>query len=476
MRLGIIGGGWAGLSAAVRAADLGHDVTVFEASHTLGGRARTVHSSRLQARIDNGQHIMLGAYRETLALMERLGIDTSKALQRERLSLESADGGFRLQVPQLPAPLHLPIALFRARGINLQEKLGLARALKRLRDHDWLVTPGTTVHQWLDQHRQSPRVQALFWQPLCIAALNTSVKDACAQLFATVLRDSLGGTRDACDILLPTLDLSALWPDQTEHLSFSGNQGSLSIRRGTVVTRLELAGSGQSVTEAIPSGSAPLHGGVLLNEEHFDAVVIACNVPSAQRLLNQLPVIRDNAAEVQRLMGALSRFTYIPIATVTLKLAHHWTLPRSMYLLREDRTIGHYGQWLFYNPAFIQAQGSVEDDPLTASTSDIAPVLAQVVISDAQTALAGGDAALVSSVVAQLKTQTARFGTMPAVTAHTTIAEKRATFAATPGLIRPSVTTPWPGVWLAGDWTDTGYPAVLEGAVRSGHKAACALI
>lgn len=475
MRLGIIGAGWAGLSAAVRAADLGHDVTVFEASHTLGGRARAVHSSRLQARIDNGQHIMLGAYRETLALMKRLDIDTSKALQREPLSLESADGMFRLQVPRLPAPFHLPVALFRARGISIREKLGLARALKQLRNRGWRVTPGTTVQQWLDQHRQSARVQALFWQPLCIAALNTPVNDACAQLFAAVLRDSLGGARDDCDILLPTLDLSALWPDRTEHLNFSDGQGQVSIRRGAVVTRLALD-NWPPAGDAALADSTPQYRGVLINDEHFDAAILACNVPSTLRLLSQLPVSQENADDVQVLMDTLSRFTHIPIATVTLKLAHRWALPRSMYLLREDRAIGHYGQWLFNNPAFLPSQCNSENDRLAASTDGETPFLAQVVISDAQAALAEGNTALVSSVVAQIKTQTARFGTMPAVIAHTVITEKRATFAATPELSRPSASTPWSQIQLAGDWTDTGYPAVLEGAVRSGHSAACALI
>ena len=105
MRLAIVGAGWAGLAAAVRAADQGHDVTVFEASHVLGGRARAVESPQLKHRIDNGQHIMLGAYADTFALMDRLGLDLAGTLQRTPLALESADGGFRLALPRLPAQI-----------------------------------------------------------------------------------------------------------------------------------------------------------------------------------------------------------------------------------------------------------------------------------------------------------------------------------------------------------------------------------
>lgn len=465
MRLAIIGAGWAGLSAAVQAADLGHDVTVFEASHTLGGRARAVTSPRLKTRIDNGQHIMLGAYESTLALMQRLGIDLEYTLQRENLTFESADGSFRLQLPKLPAPLHLLAALLGAKGLFWRDKWQLLRAMRNLQARDWQIEPDISVDDWLNEQHQTTRVRALFWQPLCVAALNTPLAQASAQLFANVLRDSIGSTPRACDVVLSRVDLSSLWPEQVEQLKWSDGAGHISIRRGKVVIRLGLE------APADPETPSDGQGCVRVNDDIFDAVILACNVPSTRRLLDQLPASAEQRSAANELLDMLMAFEYVPIATVTLQLATVWQLPRSMYQLHEDRKAGHYGQWLFNCPAFMHAHdqhtGLTQDGKTDKHTA-----LVHVVISDAAEALSKGEADLVKAIEAQLRTQTRRFGTMPAVVGYELIAEKRATFLARPGLKRPGARTPWPQVWLAGDWTDTGYPAVLEGAVRSGQAAA----
>lgn len=434
MNVAVIGAGWAGLSAAAQLCSLGHQVTVFEASRTLGGRARRVTSPAFGTAIDNGQHILLGAYSDTLALMTQLRLDASTLFCRERLLLQSADGHFRLQAPALPAPLHLLGAVLTARGLTFSQKIALITLTRRLQRNRWKVTPGTTVAQWLEQGGQGRQVIRQFWQPLCLAAMNTPIADACAQLFAHVLKDSLGGHRHASDTLIPRVNLSALWPDQVTTLG-----DKLRIHAGHAVRQLQYE-----------------HATVLVDQQAFDAAIVATNVPSAQRLLTQLPATSKSSSYLQ----ALDKFDYLPIATVTLELERPWAIPHTMLMLNEDPERQYFGQWLFNRNVFMASAPGHIDTKLT------------IVISDARQLLQHPREHIISAIIGQISEQTTRFGEMPAVIASELITEKRASFAATPGLLRPSCTTPWDNIYSAGDWTDTGYPGVLEGAVRSGKAAA----
>jgi squalene-associated FAD-dependent desaturase len=446
MKVAVIGAGWAGLAAAQRLKHHGYAVTVFEAAHTVGGRARRIHSRGLDTDIDNGQHILLGAYTETLALMRELGLDPAGLFHRERLSLASADGYFSLRAAALPAPLHLLAAIVGARGLGLRDKWSLIAITSALQGHGWKVENGLTVAQWLHRGKQSPRAIRWFWQPLCLAALNTPLDQACAQLFANVLRDSVGGPRRASDVLIPNVDLTQLWPDSLDAYIAGGTQDDSSLRRGHAVRQLACGANHVEV-----DGIA------------FDAAVLAANAPASRKLLDQL----DASGEGMRYLAALSAFTYIPIATITLRVARPWVLPRAMLLLRDDPARLHFGQWLFnrhkvYRPSLHA----------TASASDANALLLHIVISDARALMEQPRDRVVAAAIEQIQEQTRRFAPMPPVSGHSVIVEKRATFAAVPGLERPGNDTPWPRLWVAGDWTDTGYPAVLEGAVRSGRKAA----
>lgn len=460
MNIAVVGAGWAGLAAAVQAADLGHDVTVFEASHHLGGRGRGVDSRRLGRRIDNGQHILLGAYTATLALMQRLGADPQDRLLRMPLTVESADGGFRLQLGRAGPPLHLVTGLLAARGMPALHRWRLARALQHLKARNWTTAPGATVGHWLAQHRQPDALVRRFWRPLCVAALNTPIETACAQLFANVLRDSLDSHPHASDFLIPRTDLSALWPDAVARRPLRPGQRPVSLRTGSVVTALGLDPAPQHPDPAHAATRRP--GRIRIHGEPFDAAILACNVPSTLRLLHSLPDAARADAAARQTLQALAAFDYVPIATVSLALARGWPLERPMYLLDEDRGAGRYGQWLFDETVIRTASGG----------APLSPSLLHVVISDAADAASLGQGALVTAIQRQLAHEGRRFGAMPPVTHHDVIVEKRATFAAVPGLQRPVARTPWPGLWFAGDWTDTGYPAVLEGAVRSGQAAA----
>lgn len=443
MRLAIVGAGWAGLAAAVKAADQGYEVSVFESAHTLGGRARRVDARQFHVTLDNGQHILLSAYTHTMALMRRLKQDPDTCFKRLTLDLHSLDGQYRLALADAPAPWHLAMGLLRARGLDWRDKWLLARAMQRLKRHHWQVRPDINLHAWLKHHCPSEHLYQWFWQPLCLAAMNTPVQEASTQLFANVLRDSLGSGRAASDVLLPTIDLSELWPEQVERVQWAHADGSLRIYRGHTVRQLQLSDMTQDA-------------GVEVDGQHFDGLILACPPPSTRRLLDKLPAPRNRQDEVDALLACLAAFDFNPIATLTLILASPWRLPAPMLMLHENRERHHFGQWLFNWPDFrVDTQR---------------PIL-QIVISDAAQASGAGTAAVLEGVVAQLQEQAGPWAPMPEVIGHSLIIEKRATFRARTDLTRPSNTTPWPNIWLAGDWTDTGYPGVLEGAVRSGQLA-----
>ena len=186
-------------------------------------------------------------------------------------------------------------------------------------------------------------------------------------------------------------------------------------------------------------------------DEDYDAVLVCTNTPSAERLLATLPPQPGSTEWLQR----LSAFDHAPIATFTVELEHAWRASAPMLLLREDRSRHHFGQWLF--------QGQ-----------DSARRLLHVVVSDADALARVDRQTAVQGMMAQLQEQLQGQG-LPTIVRNALIVEKRATFLAMPGLYRPGHGTPWRGVWVAGDWTDTGYPAVLEGAVRSGRDAVLAM-
>ena len=463
MKLAVIGAGWAGLAAALRLQRLGHSVSVFEAGRTPGGRARRLRA--LGGAMDNGQHILLGAYTETLGLMRELGRDPDALLYRETLRLEAADGRFRLHAPALPAPLHLLAALWGARGLGWKDRYAIARLLAALRSNGWRVAPGLNVAQWLADGRQSADALRTLWQPLCVAALNTPMELACAQLFAWVLRDSVGGPRSASDILIPRVDLSALWPDRAaERLAGGGCAsdagGDETEQAGR--SRRKQGRTGLRLGHAVRLLSCGTDG-AMVDGEAFDGAIVACNTPSTLRLLRRLPPC-PGSEEYLSMLGA---FRFIPIATISLKLARPWGLPRPMLLLRDDPSRLRFGQWLFDKSS--PALGSPAE-PAGAALACAA--LAHIVVSDAQAMQAYPQGLVVAAAAQQAREQTAQHAPMPDILDHAVVVEKRATFAATPGLARPSNATPWPRIWVAGDWTDTGYPGVLEGAVRSGLRAA----
>jgi hydroxysqualene dehydroxylase len=411
----VIGAGWAGLSTAVKLIQQDMPVTVFESSRNLGGRARGFERNGI--RLDNGQHILLGAYRETLGLMHQVGIDVDQVLLRLPLRLETP-GHLRLATPRLPAPLHLLAGLLAARGLHWSERWAAIDFMSRQRLASFRLPRDITVTELLSG--QPLRVVRLLWEPLCLAALNTPLQMASAQIFLNVLRDSFSHTRADSDLLLPRTDLSQLFPlAAARFIERNGGQ----VRTGTTITSI-----------------APQADGIAVNGEHFSHVICAVAPFALSRLMGHLPEMSD-------LLASIGRFSWQPIATVYLQYPAHITLPFPMLGL-----YGGHSQWVLDRGALCGQSG-----------------LLAAVISAEGPHLQLGHAALADAIHCELKQLV---GELPAPRWHQVIVEKRATFACVAGLQRPPHATAHPGIFLAGDYTAGDYPATLEGAVRSGVQCA----
>ncbi|RXZ38590.1 FAD-dependent oxidoreductase [Oxalobacteraceae bacterium CAVE-383] len=437
--IAVIGAGWAGCAAAVTLAQAGHAVTLVEAGRTLGGRARRVDIDGKA--LDNGQHILLGAYGASLKMMRTLGLDIETAMLRVPLQMRYPEGssGIDFIAPRLPAPLHLLCALYQAGGLSRGDKLALARFFSAMRWMDWRLDTDCTVLELLQRHDQGDRLLRCLWRPLCVAALNTPPQRASARVFLAVLRDSLGARRAASDMLLPRIDLSALLP-QAAAAFVAGHGGT--VATGAAVKRIERA-----------SGNAGwlLHFGNAGNGSDMqrpalsaDRIVIATAPEQAATLLGGLS---DT--------GALDALRHEPITTCYLQYAAGTRLPLPFYALLDDAGNGAYGQYVFDRGQLDPAQTG----------------LLAVVVSSSAEAIVQGTAALNAGIAGQLA---AAFGNPALATPlwSKTISEKRATFSCTPGLQRPSHATDAEGIFLAGDYTAGDYPATLEAAVRSGVAAA----
>ncbi|MBK7470126.1 MAG: FAD-dependent oxidoreductase [Betaproteobacteria bacterium] len=422
----VIGGGWAGMAAGVTLAAAGVPVTVFEAARTLGGRARRVVFAG--ATVDNGQHLLLGAYRATLALIDQVHAPGNADRMFARIPLcLLGPGAFRLRAAPLPAPLHLLAGLLAARGCTLPERLAVVRAFVRWRVARWICGPAQSVAGLVQD--QPAAMVAKLWTPLCLAALNTPPGAASGQVFLNVLRDALAAERPASDLIIPVADLSSLFPDPAAR--YVAERGGR-IQLGATVRGLQVGDDAIAVQVA---GAA----------QRFRHVVVAAAPWQAALLLRGVPAPPASAQ--------IAAYGYQPITTIYLRYDSSVALPARMLQLD-----GGPGQWLFER-----------------SAAGAGHALLAVVISAEGPHRRLAQADLARAVASQLRDNLP--GRMPqsAPTWTQVITERRATHAAAPARAHPVAGHIGSGIYLAGDHTDPDYPATLEAAVRSGIRAAGAV-
>jgi len=399
-RVAIVGAGYAGMAAAVTLAQRNVPLTVFEAGPLAGGRARRV-ASRGEA-LDNGQHILSGAYTTLLGLMRVVGVP-AEAVLRVPLEIRYADG-FALRALWLPAPLGLLAGLLLARGAPWAERLGAVRFMLRLRATDFRLAADCTVEELLVRHAQAGRIGRYLWRPLCVSALNTPPAEASANVFLAVVRDALARGDEASDLLLPRVDLTRLFPEPAaEYVRAHGGE----IRCAAAVRDL-----------------------AALRPQHR-AVILAVGP-------HQLKALAPELAPAYR---------YQPIYTCYLQYGKQLRLPFPMLGLADGLV-----QWVFDRGALTGEKGRLAC--VISAQGDHQQMTHEELAARCHRELA------------------AAFPGLPAPQWSRVIGEKRATLACTPGVARPAAETGIPGLYLAGDYTDSEYPPVLEAAARSGVRAA----
>jgi hydroxysqualene dehydroxylase len=439
----VIGGGFAGLSAACALAERGVRVTVLEARPTLGGRATAFTDPQSGERVDNGQHILMGCYHETFRFLRRIDADSHVRVQPQLAAeMIMRDGRrTRLVCPPLPAPLNLVAGVIdwdalrwrdRLSILKLREPLAIARAAIRGRTGRLPASPDETVTQWLERNGQTPRLVELLWEPLAVAALNQPIDRAAALPFTRVLAQMLGPDPRDASVAIPLKPLDELYVEPA--------RAFLEARGGTVRTN--------APARVDVSQNRVAH--VAVRDEVLRAGTVICAAPwhAWGDIFNPAP------ASLAPVLDAAARTPASPIVTVNL-----WF----------DRVVldspfvglpGRVNQWVFDKRIAFGERAS----HLSTVSSGAAEVVAR---SNEQ---------LIDLAMAEITDAIPAVG--DATLRHATVVrEKRSTFSLAPGLPpRPGTSTPVQGLFLAGDWIDTGLPATIESAVVSGHWAAKSIL
>ncbi|MEI6666768.1 MAG: hydroxysqualene dehydroxylase HpnE [Acidobacteriota bacterium] len=436
----VVGGGVAGLSAASALAGQGARTLVLEARPVLGGRACSHRDPATGEIVDNGQHIVLGCYREWFMFLDRIGARAAVRLQPslDVRYVDLAGVATTLSCPMLPAPLHLLAGLMewdalawadRWSALRMGPVIRLAQHQLRGRTDRIAASPEETVEDWLVRNGQSRRLREMLWDPLALAALNQPADEAAAPIFARVLAEMFGGQQQASALGFPVSSLAATYVEPARRcIEARGGEVRANALARVVIDGGRVAG-------------VRIRGG---EEIHADVVVSSVPWFALADLFESVP------PELAAIIDGAGRMGSYPIVSVNL-----W-FDRCVLATPFVGLPGRAMQWVFEKRLIVGDAAS----HLTLVSSGAAHIVSR------------GNEELVALAVRELG------DALPAARAaslrHATVVrERRATFSLAPGQPpRPGARTPLDGFVLAGDWTDTGLPGTIESAAVSGHVAA----
>jgi zeta-carotene desaturase len=429
--IAVIGGGLAGLAAGCALAESGFKVTLFERRPYLGGRASSYQHPATGEVVDNCQHVLLGCCTSLLDLYRRSGVEDKVRWYDQLTFLEPGGRASVIGASAWPAPMHTAPSFLRAACLGMGDKLAITRAMLALVPavpHD----NGKSFLEWLRAHGQTDRAIERFWKTILVSALNEELDRISVPYAAQVVRESFMKSAAAGRMGVPTVPLTELYNAAGAYIQSRG--GEVHLRTG--VDSFEASARGVVVRAADTN-------------EEFDYAILAVSFDVLNRLLPQTP-------GAQSLRRSVEGFESSPITGIHLWFDRQISDLDHAVLL--DRTI----QWMFHKS---KIQGRQEEGSYV-----------ELVVSSSKTLVEKTRAEIIELALAELgeffpEARRAK------LTKATVIKEVHATYSPRPGvdLLRPPATTGWPRVFLGGDWTATGWPATMEGAVRGGYLAAEAL-
>jgi len=428
--VGVVGGGLAGLAAGCGLASAGFRVTLLERRPYLGGRASSYQHPGTGEVIDNCQHVLLGCCTNLIEFYERTGVVDSIRWFEKMTFLEPGGRASEIGPSTLPAPLHTAPAFLRAACLDFPDKLAIARAMMALAP----ATPhdtGEPFLAWLRRHGQTDRAIDRFWKTILVSALNEDVDRMSVPYAAQVMRESFLKSAAAGRMGVPTIPLTDLYNAAGEYIRAHG--GDVRCRTSVDSFRAEMS---------------HVRLGIGSRDDIFDYVVLAVPFDGLAKLLPE-------TSASQSLRDSLARFETSPITGIHLWFDREISDLEHAVLL--DRTI----QWMFHKSRLQKRDHNGHGSYV------------ELVVSSSKSLVEKSRQEIVDLAVQELKEffPAARDAEL---LKSTVIKEIHATYSPKPGveLNRPQPQTVWPRVYLAGDWTATGWPATMEGAVRSGYLAA----